>query len=66
MKSVIIRKIPLLVTALLTGLAAALVNAFLSLRMMEAADFALAGNRDKVFETGIKIGRASWRERVLI
>ncbi len=55
MRSVVIRKIPLLITALLVGLAAALVNAFMSLRMMEAADFALAGNKDLVLETGIRL-----------
>lgn len=55
MRSVVIRKIPLLAAALLVGLAAALVNALMSLRMMEAADFALAGNKDLVLETGIRL-----------
>lgn len=55
MRSVVIRKIPLLAAALLVGLAAALVNAFMSLRMMEAADFALAGNKDLVLATGIRL-----------
>ncbi len=53
MRSVVLRKLPLLAAALLVGAGASLVNAFMSLRMMEVADHAIAGRKDDVFSSGI-------------
>ncbi|MFA6736943.1 MAG: ABC transporter ATP-binding protein, partial [Saccharofermentanales bacterium] len=55
MRSVLLRKLPILIVALLIGSSASLVNALMSLKMMDIADFAISGRRDEMIEAGIVI-----------
>ncbi|MDD2392875.1 MAG: ABC transporter ATP-binding protein [Eubacteriales bacterium] len=55
MRSVLLRKLPILIVAMLIGSSASLVNGLMSLKMMDIADFAISGRRDEMIEAGIVI-----------
>ncbi|MHB8963842.1 MAG: ABC transporter ATP-binding protein [Saccharofermentanales bacterium] len=54
MKMIFRKYIPLMVLALSVGLLAALANGFMSYKMMDVVDYALAGQRDKMMDAGIE------------